>query len=201
LGNVLVSFDPQLACRNLAERFGAPIRLADEALYRSGLQARFERGEIGCEQYATSLRERFNRTEAQMPTRDVLDAVSDMFTSIDSMRGLMRDVRRRGYPIGILSNTCHAHWDWITRQPDTMVDGRFEAIVLSFQVGAMKPDDAIYAAAEEAAGVASDRIGFLDDKPENVAAATSRGWNAVQCLGGPQAAAALRALGVTGDSP
>jgi HAD superfamily hydrolase (TIGR01509 family) len=135
-----------------------------------------------------------------MPTSDVLDAISDMFTPIESMRGVLRSVRQRGYRVGLLSNTCHAHWDWITRQKYSVTDFSFDVTILSFQVGAMKPDHAIYQAAETAASVSSDRILFLDDQPENVAAASSRSWQAVRCFGGQQAIGALQAFRVLGDS-
>ncbi len=72
-----------------------------------------------------------------------------------------------------------------------MLCGRFDATILSYRVGSMKPDAAIYEAAEAAAKVSADRILFLDDRQENVAAARGRGWKAQQCIGGRQAQQAL----------
>jgi HAD superfamily hydrolase (TIGR01509 family) len=200
LGNVLISFDPEIASRNLADRFAVSVRLAHHALYSSGLQDRFEHGAVSREQYAGSLRRQLGRSESEMPTSGILDAISDMFTPIESMRGVLRSVRQRGYRVGLLSNTCDAHWDWIMRQKYAVTDFSFDATVLSFRVGAMKPNHAIYRAAETAASVPSDRILFLDDKPENVAAASSRNWKAVRCFGGQEAIGALQAFRVLGDS-
>jgi HAD superfamily hydrolase (TIGR01509 family) len=76
--------------------------------------------------------------------------------------------------------------------------GPWDAVVLSFQVNSMKPDDQIYRAAELVASVPADRILFLDDKAENVQAAKMRGWQAEQCLGGEQAAQALAKHDVLG---
>lgn len=201
LGNVLVSFEPEIASRNLAERFDVSVEHAHRAVYTSGLQDQFEHGAVSRRQYASSLRRQLGRSESEMPTSDVLDAISDMFTPIESMRGVLAGVRRGGYRVGVLSNTCHSHWDWITRQKYAVTDFAFDATILSFQVGAMKPDHAIYRAAETAASVPSDRILFLDDKAENVAAASSRNWKAVRCFGGQEAIAALQDFRVLGDSP
>ncbi len=195
LGNVLVSFDPEIACRNTADKFGVDVDQARAAIYDSGLQARFEHGAVTGEQYAESVRNYLNLSPQQMPTAALLDAVSAIFTPIDAMKDVVRQARQ-GRRTGILSNTCRAHWEWICKQNWSVVQGGFEERILSFQVGAMKPDPKIYATAETAAGVAPERILFLDDKIENVQAAIARGWHAAQCLGGTQAAGTLRKFGV-----
>ncbi len=200
LGNVLLSFDPDRACRNMADRFDLSEDQARRAVYQSGLQNRFEHGELSPESFADSVRQQLGRVASEMPTPSVLDAISDMFTPIDSMRDVLRQVRQCGIRIGLLSNTCFAHWDWISRQRYAVMDFAFDVTILSFEVGSMKPGDAIYIAAEQAAGVASNKILFLDDKPENVQAAAARDWHAVQCFGGDEAISALTSLQLLGRS-
>jgi FMN phosphatase YigB (HAD superfamily) len=192
LGNVLLSFDPARACRNLASRFKITDAQARAAVYESGLQDRFEHGQVSGEQFAEDIRQRLGSTESAMPTLDVLNAVSDMFTPVAAMRGVLQKVRDQGCRVGLLSNTCHAHWDWIERQNYEVIDFQFDVTILSFEVGSMKPEEKIYGVAENAAGVKGDRILFLDDKQENVDAALRRDWHAVRFVGGPQAIAALK---------
>ncbi len=196
LGNVLVSFDPALACANVAELFGVTPADADRAVYQSGLQNRYEHGEGSGEQYATVVREALGDSAEPVATDDVLEAISAMFTPVEQMRAVIDSVRDRGLRLGVLSNTCQAHWDWILRQSYDVMGGRFDVTILSCAVGSMKPDSVIYEAAEAAAGVPPEQILFLDDKAENVAAAVDRGWTSEQCLGGPQAQAALQKHGV-----
>ena len=198
LGNVLVAFDSQLACENLARRFGVDTDRAREVIYDSGLQERFEHGQVNGEQYAEAVRRAMGRSIA-VPTGEILDAVSAMFRPIESMAGIVSGVRAAGYRIGLLSNTSAAHWDWIGRQAYPSVRGGFDVVILSYEVGVMKPDARIYRAAERAAGVGPEEILFVDDRWENVAAAQSLGWWAEQCLGGPQTAAALRKHRVISD--
>lgn len=196
LGNVLWKFDESRACENLGKITGADSSAVRKVVYESGLQNRFEHGTITPHEFTEQIQSKLSNKEHLAEPKAILDALSDMFKPIESMAQIMRSVTQSGCRIGILSNTCHAHWDWIVRQNHPLMDVEIDATVLSYEVNSMKPDDQIYRAAELAAGVKSDSLLFLDDKPENVQAAEMRGWKAEQCLGGPTAADALRKHGV-----
>ncbi|TWU02151.1 HAD family hydrolase [Stieleria varia] len=200
LGNVLVSFDPKVACRNVAERFDVTIEAAEQAIYTSGLQDEFEHGRIDGPSYAKRLAESLSMDPNRWPVSDWLDAISDMFVPIDGMCDAFDGLLARYIPFGLLSNTCVAHWDWITRQRWAVTDRRFHPMILSCDVGSMKPDPGIYIAAESqahrVARVSPGEILFLDDREENVLAALQRGWHAVQCIGGHPACDVLREFGL-----
>ncbi|OUT61985.1 Alpha-D-glucose-1-phosphate phosphatase YihX [Stieleria bergensis] len=201
LGNVLVRFDPALACRNLATLFAVSEQRAEQALYGSGLQTAYEHGELCDQEFAqqlcSDLCSDFISAQQTAPGRstiaqqDVLDAISEMFTPIESMAGVVEDVRERLGRVGLLSNTCFAHWDWIRRQNWAVSKLDFEVTLLSCEVASMKPDAEIYRLAQQACGLAGEQILFLDDKAENVAAARNQGWHAECCFGGQQAMDAL----------
>ena len=212
LGNVLVSFDPTIACGNVARIFGVSAGVAERVIYGDGLQQRLERGELDGEEFAMAVRSAIATRRPPdggsatmdaggdpeaVATEAILSAISDMFTPIDAMRAAVESLRRRGTRLGILSNTCHAHWDWVCRQSYPVLSGRFDCHVLSYRERAMKPDAAIFEAAERAADVSPGEILFLDDRPENVAAAADRGWQAQACFGGPEAIGVLRRFGLT----
>jgi FMN phosphatase YigB (HAD superfamily) len=195
LGNILVWFDPEITCHNMARRFGVDRQRVRAVVYDSGLQDRFEHGEVTGEQFADLVRDALQMSADEMPTAALLDAISEMFTPIDPMGAIVREVQSK-HSTGILSNTCHAHWDWISRQNWSVVNGGFVTEILSFRVGAMKPHPKIYEAAEAAAGVRPERILFLDDRAENVQGAIARGWQSAQCIGGEHASQVLRDWGV-----
>jgi FMN phosphatase YigB (HAD superfamily) len=165
-------------------------------VYESGLQNRFEHGRISTAGFLETLVASLENPKPVSDPRLLTDALSDMFQPIESMTAAIDQLRNSGTRMGILSNTCDAHWNWILRQQHPMMSGPFDAIVLSFEVNAMKPDDQIYRAAELSAGVPSDQILFLDDKAENVRAAKQRGWQAEQCLGGDSAIGVLKRHGL-----
>src|SRR5690606_36012527 len=84
----------------------------------------------------------------------------------------------------LLSNTNARHW--VMMGPAAGAGGRYPAIArldrwfLSHELGACKPDEAIYAAVEREAGALPESIIFFDDLEENIAAACARGWRARQ---------------------
>lgn len=192
LGNVLVSFDPELASQNVARLAQVDVAEARRAVYESGLQDSYERGDVDCQTYTRSVRNLLQLDESQLPHDTLLDAISDMFTPIDEMVATVQHARQRCGRVGLLSNTCPAHWNWVRRQPwpVSMID--FDVKILSCDVASMKPDWVIYEAAERAARTAPERLLFIDDKQENVDAARERGWNAEQCFGGSEADEIIR---------
>ena len=196
LGNVLVSFDPHIACVNVAQLCGITAEQAERVIYRSGLEDRYERGEIDGAAFAAEFWQRLGSHRGDITDAALLDALSNMFTPVEPMREVMASVRAAGCRIGILSNTCEGHWDWIGRQAYEVLEGPFDAQVLSCRVGSMKPDRKIYEEAERLAGVPPQQIGFLDDKRENVEAARRRGWQASLCLSHQQAIDALSRMGI-----
>jgi len=199
LGNVLVSFDRELVCRNLAGLFSGDERFVDEMLHVGGLQNDLESGRVSESQFAEIIRTKMStamcgelgETPPLVDDASILRAISDMFTPIESMRAVLASVRDAGFPIGILSNTCNAHWSWVNSQSYGVLEGPFDVCVVSHEVKSMKPDRLIYETAEshakEIAGASPEQILFLDDREENVLAARQYGWNAEVCLGGQAA--------------
>jgi putative hydrolase of the HAD superfamily len=78
--------------------------------------------------------------------------------------------------LGILSNTNAAHARWC-REHIPVLD-RFDAVLLSHEVGLAKPDPAFYRAALSRLGTEPGRTLFFDDLPEYVQAARAMGMRA-----------------------
>ncbi len=187
LGNILLAFDPGISCGNVADRFGVTAESVKEAIFTSGLQDALEHGALSGDEFADRVRASLGLAVDRLPTAELLEAISDMFTPIAGMAELMDNVRLHHRRIGLLSNTCFAHWDWIRRQNYPMFSKPLDVTVVSYEVGAMKPSSKIYEIAEELAAVHPRQILFIDDRLENVEGARQRGWNAEQCFGGPAA--------------
>ncbi|MDA8745097.1 HAD family phosphatase [Rubripirellula amarantea] len=200
LGNVLWKFDEDVACANTAKVFGVEPALIRDAVYGSGLQNRFEHGGVTPRGFVDELTRSLASTRKAVSEQVVLDSLSNMFVPIEEMVMAIDAVRQKGTKVGILSNTCHSHWDWIARQEHALMSSRFDAVVLSHEVNSMKPDDQIYRAAELACHTPVDRILFLDDKEENVLAAKRRGWRAECCVGGDSAVQMLIKHNVINES-
>ena len=193
LGNVLLDFDHGIACRGLASLFETTeTRIRDE-VFASGLEDRYESGDIDTPSFHAILCEKFGVAPA---LADVCTAASDIFRMRHDTVSILAQLKGAGMRTGILSNTCEAHWKFVT-------DGRYrflldlvDHVVLSYEVKAMKPSLVIYAAAAEIAGTIPERIFFMDDRPENVAGARAARIHAYLFIGGAQLAEDLRRCGV-----
>ena len=71
-----------------------------------------------------------------------------------------------------------------------------DPMIFSSQIGAMKPSDAAFAAAEARLGMGGDRVLFIDDGPANLQAARRRGWDAIQFTTNATLVAGLAARGL-----
>ena len=78
----------------------------------------------------------------------------------DSIRTL-RELRGRGIRTAVVSNCDHATRPIVD---DLGLEREVDAIVLSFEVGAAKPDPGIYRAALEAVGAGPEEAVFVDDQ-------------------------------------
>jgi glucose-1-phosphatase len=193
LGNVLVLFDRHRAFRQIGAVAGLSPEQAQAALFAGGLSARYERGEVSSRQFY----DQFCRQIGAQPDYEaLLHAASDIFQLNYSLTPIIANLDDAGYRLGILSNTCECHWQFLCRQNYGVLPRLFDVLALSYEIGALKPEPKIFAAAAELAGAPPDEIFFCDDMPEHVAAAQTAGFDAVQYTTTPMLVAELRKRGV-----
>ena len=87
-------------------------------------------------------------------------------------------VQDAGFKIGILSNMGEELLKYMRQEFGWL--GRFDHHTWSCELNIAKPDPAIYLHTCDKLGVAPGEALFLDDKPENIAAAESVGIEAIQ---------------------
>lgn len=106
---------------------------------------------------------------------------------------LVRQVREVS-PVGCLSNTNRLHWEEAGSR--WSLSALFDYRFLSFELGQVKPDPAIFQLVAEVSGIALERMLFLDDNQINVDGARAVGMVAERVRGVDEARAALVASGV-----
>jgi 2-haloacid dehalogenase len=106
----------------------------------------------------------------------------------------LRALKARGVPVFGLTNFAAETWE-IARAAHPFLDA-FDLCVVSARERRIKPEPEIYAALEARAGLPPEALFFVDDRPENVAAAEARGWRGHLFEGPERLAAALAALGL-----
>lgn len=193
LGNVLLAFDHGIACRNLATLLGTDAETIRREVFASGLEDRYERGEFDTAGFHRWLCERFS---ARPSIDQVRRAASDIFTMRCDTVSILAQLKGAGIRTGVLSNTCEAHWSFVTDGRYRFLRDLVDHVVLSYEVRSMKPEPEIYRAAIEMVGVPAERIFFMDDRPENVRGAIEVGIRAVPFVDGATLAEELRRCGL-----
>lgn len=193
MGNVLLNFDHRRACRQMGELARVDPELVWRICFASELEARCETGEVDADRFY----ETFCQETKTCPDSDALElAASAIFEVNATIVPLVTHLGAAGVRLGVLSNTSASHWKYVTSGRYALMQGNFDVTVLSFKVGAMKPDPRIYQAAIDLAGVPPEAIFFIDDRPENVAGALRAGLDAVVYQNTPLIAQELRQRGL-----
>lgn len=182
LGNVLCFFDHAVSAQQMAEVAGSDAVTLRRLVYESDLEHRYETGLVSGEQFVDEIARALDR---KLDVAAMLEASSAMFTPNLDMLPVLESLREMGIRIGLLSNTNWAHWDWISRQRYSVVEGWFDPLILSFEVQSMKPDFRIYEHSCKLAKVPPEKIFFTDDRLDNIEGARKAGWQAHQFTGVP----------------
>lgn len=198
LGNVLLNFEHLRLVRQVSELADISQDDVEKVMFEPphDIENRFERGELNSQQF----HELFCQyTGSQVQQEDLMLAIADIFWLNTSIVHLVSQLRAINFPMGILSNTCEAHWNF-ANQRFAAVGQLFDHRVLSYEERSMKPDSNIYEAAIQLAiretGCESEEIFFTDDKQENVAAAIAAGMQAELFQSASQLSSSLLKAGV-----
>ena len=204
LGMVLLDFSHERMCRQMADVAGIRWEAVRDAIFGDedcrAAQIRYESGQISTDEYF----DHFCAATGTSPDRERLaDAVCDIFSPIQPMWELVRRLKSAGNRLAVLSNTNPVQWEYIAdgRFPLLAIgwpECAFDDVILSYEVGSMKPDSVIYRAAIERAGVTAREVFFTDDRQENVTGALTAGMDAVHFVGCDQLVEQLRLRGVAG---
>ena len=93
---------------------------------------------------------------------------------IDGMEQLLADLSRSAVPLFAITNFSHEFWPSF-RAKETDLFDRFQDVLVSGEVGLIKPDPAIYHLALKRFGLAAEEALFVDDRQDNVDAAAALG--------------------------
>ncbi|QEH33256.1 Alpha-D-glucose-1-phosphate phosphatase YihX [Aquisphaera giovannonii] len=196
-GNVVGFFDYSGMYERFGRRLGMSGMALEETLSKRGVAAAgrdFELGRIGADEFArrvtgmAGLEMSFEDFEAEWP---------DIFTLNEPVARLVEALDRAGYTLLLGSNTNPLHAACFRVKFRETLD-RFDHLVLSYEVGVMKPDAAFFEACVALAGVPAESCVFIDDAEANVAGAIAAGLRGVVYRDPESLASALARMGVEG---
>jgi epoxide hydrolase-like predicted phosphatase len=161
-GGVIMRTEYQSPRQQLAERFNMEYEEIDRLVFNSESARRASLGEITEEAHWLELIKRFKLPASEMR------AFSDAFFGGDVIdRDLVQFIRslRGKFHTGLISNAWDGMRDFLAREK---IIAAFETVVISAEVGAMKPEAKIFDLALERAGVRANEAIFVDDLPVNI---------------------------------
>jgi epoxide hydrolase-like predicted phosphatase len=189
-GNVVCSFDVGRFLAKLHGWSGVPVETLRGRVYGSNLHSMYERGEISSEEF----RDRIARmTGARVPVEAFEEGFTDIFTPLADTQALIPKLKGR-YRIGLLSNTNECHFRRHIRH--VPVFPLFDAVTVSFEVGALKPDPAIYRDALRKLSLPPEACVFIDDIREYAEGAKAVGIHGIRYTGPSDLMRELSVLGV-----
>jgi HAD superfamily hydrolase (TIGR01509 family) len=188
-GGVLVRMVDDRPRLMLAEQLKVPLSHLDDLVFFSDSARRASRGEIKVGQHWTAVGDALGISSEDMPR------FLEKYWSADDVNWELLDFIKSLHPrykIGLLSNawddlrqTMHERWN---------MDVLFDDLVISAEVGIVKPDPRIYQLAVDRLGVHPDECVFIDDILINVEAARQQGLLAIQFLDTQQTLADLQVV-------
>lgn len=188
-GGVLVGMVDDRPRIKLAEQLGVPLSRLDDLVFYSKSAQKAYMGEIKVRQHWQAVGEALGIRPEDMP-----DFLEQYWSADDvnwALLDFIRNLRPR-FKVGLLSNawddlreTMHNRWD---------MDRLFDEMVISAEVGYVKPDPRVFQIALQRMGVEAPEAVFVDDMQVNVEAARQLGMAAIQFTDTRQTLAELHDL-------
>jgi FMN phosphatase YigB (HAD superfamily) len=171
LGKVLVDFDYSIAAKRVAARSTRCIENLHDVLGGSPILVRFESGLLTKQEFFSEIQQLTGFTGS---ADEFASYFADIFFPMDSMIQLHAELRSKKIPTYIFSNTNELAVGHIRRSFPFF--NHFDGYILSYEIGAMKPNAKIYESLEKLSGRKGPEIFYIDDRLENIQAAAARGW-------------------------
>ena len=185
-GAVVINIDIPNAYRSFARLSGMTPEAVRDLFEKQGAYADFECGKMSNEGFHKLLRQELGISSSD---EDLDEAWNSMLLDVPVKRVEKLMELKTRYNIFLLSNTNAIHvkkmkelfWKNFGIEDFTKL---FHKKYLSYEIGLLKPDPAIYEYVLNNAGLKKEETIFLDDNADNVKSALSIGLPTVQVLPG-----------------
>jgi epoxide hydrolase-like predicted phosphatase len=162
LGGVIVRTEFQAPRQQLADRLGIDYDDLNKLIFDSDTSVRASTGAMSSEEHWISVIQRLKRPDSERKT------IRDEFFAGDIVdRTLVEYIRslRGKYKTGLISNAWGDLRDFVVREK---FDDAFDKMIISAEVGAMKPEPKIFQIALDEFGVRPNEAVFVDDFYANI---------------------------------
>ncbi|MFW5691216.1 MAG: HAD family hydrolase [Chloroflexota bacterium] len=172
------------------DRLGLPRGSVERAVHNTKSWVEAQHGRLDINTYWADVAARLQLDAGQVV------ALAEDFYSGDQLDAdliaLIRRVRGQGVPVALLSNDSV---DLRPRLERLGIDSLFDPLVISAEIGVMKPERAAYTTVLDQLALPPEVTVFIDDRAENVEGARAAGMQAIHYHPGLSAAQILSQIG------
>ena len=190
LGNTIIRFDHNISAAKIANLCRCDTKKIYDIFFDSDITRDFEKGLL-------SPREFYKRAAdllgIKVPYRDFVLIWNDIFWEDEGACDIAKSLKG-SYRLFLLSNVNRLHFEHI--QKKFAIIKIFDEMILSFMIGAIKPDRLIFEEAIRRAGGDKDEMLYIDDRQDLVAAAAGLGIDSIRYEGPDRLLCAMREKGV-----
>jgi glucose-1-phosphatase len=192
LGNVVLYFDHGIICRKLARRYGLDDQVVYQKIFQSGIESEFDEGRLSPELFTRRCSQALG---VSLESAEFKNIWSDIFSENPPVIALLRELRKNTRTL-LLSNTNTWHIE-LVREKFPVLD-LFDALVLSYQVGYVKPHRKFFERALELSREPGDpsHSVFIDDIDDNIKAGRQKGLKGIHYTGFDELKQQLEKIGL-----
>ena len=191
LGNVLIPFDYNNAITKLEKiEPGLGHHFFNYIKTHYDLHRKFERGDVSPEEFLKIIMPVLGNKVSE---EDFKKIYSEIFTINDGLVLLYTELKKK-YTLILMSNTNRIHHEYGWGKYEFL--NLFDKMILSYEIGAAKPELEIYKAVEAYTERPPAEHLFIDDIAEYANAAKTLGWDAVQFINNEQLSKELSLRGI-----
>jgi putative hydrolase of the HAD superfamily len=191
MGNVLVHFSHETMCAQMGALCGLSAADVWPLLLTGGLQWEFERGRLTEDEFFRKFQEEVN---CRLDADALRHAACDIFHLNEPIVPILKALKSSGRRLVLLSNTCVSHFEFIQERFGVLQ--LFDDFVVSYRVGSIKPEPAIFEAALKAVRCEPAECFYTDDIAAYVNRARTFGLHAEVFTDADTLTAQLAELGV-----
>ena len=190
LGNTLIKFDHGISAKKFATLFHLDSEKVRRLFFDSKLTQAFERGQISPKDFHAKVT---GLLGVAIPFKDFVSIWNDIFWVDEGSCAIARRLKK-DYRLFLLSNISRLHYDYIAKKFDILKI--FDEIILSFAVGAIKPEKRIFEDAVKRAGGDKDAVLYIDDRDDLIREASIFGIDSIKYEGSDKLEKDLKEKGV-----
>lgn len=190
LGNTLIRFDHNISAKKLANLFHLDSEKVRSLFFDSDLTRLFEKGLISPKEFYSRVTKHLN---IKIPYKDFVDIWNDIFWEDVEACDIARRLKT-GYKLLLLSNVSRLHFEYIQKKFDIIKI--FDEIIVSYAVGAIKPEKLIFDHAVARAGGDKSAVLYIDDREDLIKEAREFGIESIRFEGAQKLKEDLKQRGV-----